>query len=220
MGTHPANGLTWFSSYRRLISTFMRSGSSLYFSAPPSAARVLVFSVASTGSCEQMRQRQHHEVGGDGAAQGVRHACFTKAPACPARTPPGGRRWGSRYPPALRARPSTAPDAAPDTASSAREGGGARAIERGRRAYGVRELGDARGGGVAAASRAAQVRERVRGVRASAATGATEAPAARARSSTRGDAMPLSPPRVSDRDGAAPRRTPIARGSREGRDTS
>mmetsp|Transcript_39608 Transcript_39608/g.63523 ORF Transcript_39608/g.63523 Transcript_39608/m.63523 type:complete len:244 (-) Transcript_39608:239-970(-) len=31
MGTHPASGLTWLSSYRRLISTFMRSVSFSYF---------------------------------------------------------------------------------------------------------------------------------------------------------------------------------------------
>ena len=32
MGTQPARGDTWFSSYRRLISMFMRSVSFLYLS--------------------------------------------------------------------------------------------------------------------------------------------------------------------------------------------
>jgi hypothetical protein len=124
MGTHPARGLTWFSSYRRLISMFMRSGSSLYFSRTASVcgARFWMFKVASTWlfvngyvSAFTTKVVKMMEL-----PRGYGTPCFSNSACVPSTNASRRSEMGLRMP-SMRCAPvsSAASDAAPDTASSA-----------------------------------------------------------------------------------------------------
>ena len=204
MGTHPANGLTWFSSYRRLISTFMRSGSSLYFSRTASVcgARFWMFSVASTWlfvngyvSAFTTKVVKMMEL-----PRGYGTPCFTKSACVPSTNASRRSEMGLKIP-SMRCAPvsSAAPDAAPDTASSAS------AKEEAPEAASNADASSAAAASASSATRAAasvaaastcgaRLASASAASEPSAATGATEGrPRRRARTPvpTRGDAMPL-----------------------------